>query len=103
MSGIKRITTFEWCWEVTDDYGDIIEHEYCPTLEECISTAPTGADMALVRHLGSEDEGELERGYAYLESSPNGTLTLPERFDNGTKVPARFHSTITKWRLPDTP
>lgn len=97
----KRTTTFEWCWEVSDDYGDIIEHEYSATLEDCISSAPTGSDVALVCHLGSEDEGELERGYAYLEPAPNGALTLPERFDNGTKVPARFHAAIGK--VLDTP
>ena len=89
--------SYEWCWEVTDEYGDIVDCGYYETFTECQADAPSGADIALVQRWGNDTIGdEGDRGYAYAETGANGIgLTLPKYLDNGAKVPQRFHKEVT--------
>lgn len=84
-------STYEWAWEATDESGEITDCDYFPTLAECQGQALTGADVALVKRYGNDDDGEVGRTYAYLQAGPEGELKLPETFDDGTTVPQRFH------------
>ena len=91
----KITTAYEWTWETTDAHGDITDCGYTATLTECRQESPAGAECALVRRRGNDDEGEVERGYAYCQPSPTGTgLVLPQFFDDGAKVPQKFHAEI---------
>lgn len=89
--------SYEWCWEVTDEYGDIVDCGYYEAFAECREDAPADADIALVQRRGNDiigDEGD--RGYAYTEIGAHGIgLTLPDYLDNGAKVPQRFHKEVT--------
>jgi hypothetical protein len=82
-------TTYEWTYEVPDAHGDITEQEFYDSLRECMAAAPLTAEIALVRIVGNDDEGVLYRGYAYMEGG-----TLPPTFDDGARVPQRFHGEV---------
>ena len=84
--------SYEWTWEVEDASGDIISQGFYPTLRECLREADSpNAHFALMWREGNDDDGELDRAYAYCERSA-GRYILPEFFDNGWhKVPQRFH------------
>jgi hypothetical protein len=83
---------YEWTWEVTDEHGDIIAHGFWDTLAECRKDALPDADIALMWRDGNDDDGELERAYAYMEGG-----ALPALFDNGWhKVPQRFHREVRR-------
>jgi hypothetical protein len=47
---------------------------------------------------GNDDDGELERAYAYCQPGPSGSgLVLPDFFDNGWhRVPKRFHAEVKR-------
>lgn len=94
---LRATVAYEWAWEVTDDYGDIVACEYLSTFAECQTDAPAGADIALVQRWGNDLIGEEEgRGYAYCQPGPDGTgLVLPEFFDNGKRVPQRLRKEVT--------
>ena len=47
------------------------------------------ADVGLVRDLGDDLEGIVDRQWVYIEDGK-----LPERFEGGAKVPARFHKQL---------
>ena len=52
-------TDYEWTWEVTDEHGDIVAQDFWSTFAECRADAPEGADIALIRRVGSDEDGEL--------------------------------------------
>lgn len=86
-------TTYDFVCEWIDDYDDIIDCEFSPTLKGAKDYAKNSTykgtvktNIALVRTTGDEIEGMQERGYAYFDSS----FKLPNRFDNGYSVPVRF-------------
>lgn len=63
----------EWVAEPCDEYGDIIDPKYGDTEREvtaCVEWSDVDVaywDIAKVRRLGNNDEGELERVYEYVE------------------------------------
>jgi hypothetical protein len=85
---------YEWCVEVVDEDGDIIESYF----EESLSRldASTGR-LVLVLRIMDKINGELDRLYAYVVDGK-----LPERFsdtlDEQTdyKVPDRFRKELLK-------
>jgi hypothetical protein len=98
---LRAKVAYEWAWEVTDDYGDIVACEYWSTFAECQTDAPVGAAIALVQRWGNDLIGEEDRGYAYCQPGPHGTgLVLPEFFDNDKRVPQRFHAELGKGVTP---
>ena len=95
MSRMK--VTYEWAWEVTDEDGDITDCDYLTSLAECRQMGPADADLALVKSYGNDDDGLVERFYAYCQPGPAGTgLVLPQFFEDGTPVPQRFHKEVAR-------
>ncbi len=78
-----------WSWEVVDAHGDVADQDVVDTLSECLAAAPATAEVALVKMEGNDDEGELDRSYAYVEDGG-----LPLMFEDGSFVPKRFHEQI---------
>jgi hypothetical protein len=91
--------TYEWTWELCDTEGEIIDQGFWDSLRECREDAPAGADLALMWRDGNDDDGELERAYAYCQPGPTGSgLVLPDFFDNGWhRVPKRFHAEVRRF------
>ena len=90
-------TNYEWTWEACDESGDITDCDSFDSYAECREASPIGAEIALVRRVGNDDEGELDKSYAYCHPSVTGTgLELPERFDDGCKVPKKYHAEIAR-------
>ena len=89
---MKRID-YEWDIESVDEYGDIVDHgfnESCPT-----EPLPAGSDLVLVKsYLDPTGSFIEEKAWAYTR----GTNELPEEFDDGSKVPVRFHKELRKAR-----
>jgi len=79
---------YEWTIEDTDSYGDILGTDEMSVVE-AISRSRTESYienckpvLVLVRMEGNQDEGLLDRQYAYLKSGE-----LPKEFDDGALVP----------------
>ena len=60
-------------------------------LDSLISYAHGRFSVALVRYSGNHEEGEQERGYAYVQDGK-----LEEEFSTGQKVPQRFIDQLSK-------
>jgi len=79
---------YEWTIEDTDAYGDIHETQSMDVVEAVIrSRTESYTDnckpvLVLVRQEGNEDEGNVDRQWAYLQSGE-----LPKEFDGGALVP----------------
>ena len=89
-------TRYEWTVETVDSYGDINQCEFFARLEDCMFPVYGHYDIGLVRYVGDELDGEQSRSYAYIK---NGQL--PNRFDNGRTIPARFHEELKSWCYRD--
>jgi len=86
---------YEWDIEGADKHGDIIDHDFSDTLKGLASRAELDVDhfaddivrneLCLVRSMGNDDEGIVERSWAYV--TPQG---LPAETDNGSKVPQKY-------------
>ncbi len=85
---------YEWVFEEIDKYGDIIDPLFSDKLSDVLSyekeDEKNRIDIGLVRREGNKDDGETYRIYIYLS---NGTL--PVYFDDGYKVPKRFHREVS--------
>lgn len=100
---MKMEVTIEWLLEVLEDAepdADIAEVHHCGSYAEAKDAAEnfyTGQPIVigLVRDVGNDEEGLVDRQWAYLKDGK-----LPERFDwgggedGGAKVPARYHKEI---------
>lgn len=66
---MKREVYYEWCCEYVDVHGDIQDHDRSLKLADVwppqLSIEGCTPVLALVRIAGNNQEGELERGYAY--------------------------------------
>ena len=102
LQDCQRISThYEWVAEIIDIYDDIIDSQYFDTLGELQQWVKTVSpddfenykriDWGLHRCSGSEADGMTDREYAYVKSN-----TLPDYFDQGSKVPKRFHEQLKK-------
>ena len=87
--------TIEWLVEeVEDDLpdADIVDTHCLPTLAEARAFAAQcelPVRLGLVRDRGDDLEGLIDRQWAYVEDGK-----LPEFFDGGVLVPARFHNEL---------
>lgn len=94
---MRNRTTYEWVCETLDAEGEIVECHYTTTLAECLQLATAGDDLGLVQRIGNDDDGELERAYAYVQPAAGRPgRELPEYFDNGARVPQRFHAELSR-------
>jgi hypothetical protein len=94
-------TVYEWDFEVTDKYGDVIDHNHMDHLP--VKTNLTGeknnkGDLVLIRDSGTDADGLQDRQWAYTEHDDAGYLQLPSHFDGGYKVPSRYHTELKRWQ-----
>ena len=108
---------YEWCLEVTQiaDNGDILEREpmhsdEVPLQDNLLeiyyeegSKQKMKDELCLVRDVWcfepswQADYWDETRSWAYVETKDeNGKWILPEHFDDGVKVPKRFHNELRK-------
>ena len=91
---IKQVY-YEWCYE-TWDGEDVDEVDFEDKLENFQDNRKT-EHLCLLRRVGSEASGEVDRLYAYVKSN-----ILPKYFseNNGVqsvyKTPKRFHNELQK-------
>ncbi|MAK37259.1 MAG: hypothetical protein CMC15_13985 [Flavobacteriaceae bacterium] len=98
---------YEWCEEIRDKNGDCIDmnHFEPGSLYERMVWIDGGGDqhvadlddneeLVLVFNTGNESEGITDRSWAYVNLA---TGKLPEKFENGRKVPKRFHEELARW------
>ena len=93
---------YEWAVEHTDQHGDIIDIDHADKLtdlgsmepQDCIELHDTKPVLTLIRHVGNDDEGELDRTYAYPIQA-----RLPATFEDGTAIPKRFRAELVKFML----
>lgn len=80
---------YEWVTEYVDAHGDVLDTDGYATLAEALRTAPQAdgcqRTIVLVRDV-IDIAGVEDRQWAYPTAQG-----LPATFDQGTKVPARFH------------
>ena len=94
---LRPKSSYEWCYEIVESDGDIVDCQYWATYAECRENAPSDAEIALVWRYGNDLIGEEDRAYAYCIPADNGDgLQLPECFDNDRKVPQRFHAEVAR-------
>lgn len=79
-------TDYEWNLEETDKWGDVIDNNFSDQLP-VLPTDPN-VSLVLVKSITGPGGG---KAWAYVR---NGKL--PEQFDNGDKVPQRFHAELAK-------
>jgi hypothetical protein len=97
----KNTVTYDWVIETLDPKtSEILDVEHVDTYPGPVK----GCDVGLVRDKGNEEDGLVERQWAYvarvLDSDPV-EYTLPERFDIagvvGVPVPYKFHREVRAW------
>jgi len=81
-----------------DDLRDAIKRRHNK------SRTHEGYQLVLIRYFGNEDDGEQDREYAEVHQAfevidgnaipINNKWQLPVRFDEGNKVPQRFHNEL---------
>ena len=97
----RYTTEYEWTLEPIDEHGDIIDADFSETLTPlkqwgdaaALNPEATRQDLGLVRTVGNDDEGVVERTWAY------GTADgLPAEFEDGHTVPQRFFKEFARNR-----
>ena len=85
---------YEWCWEYSDEHGDIEDLNHGDTLNDLGAAEDNlyKAELTLIRNVGNDIEGLLDRHG--LPS--NGKL--PEFFEDGEKVPKRFQKELDEFK-----
>lgn len=93
--------SYEWTVECIGEHGDIVDLDFYDDpdamLEAVVKSLEvhTRVDFGLIKYIGIEGEGVVERGYAYVTDG-----NLPTEFDNGHKVPAYLLKKMDKaWSL----
>lgn len=87
---------YEWCYEVTDENGDIIDSNFADKLSE-FSKSEEGV-LVLVRNEGDEINGLEDRQWAYVKDGK-----LPLKFSDarnveiGIDVPKRFFKELKSY------
>lgn len=84
---MRSTIQYEWVAEPMDKYDDIIDPIFCDTYIDARKYKVADFDgcvkieIGLVRNLGNDEDGLLDRQYAY---------SLDTEFDGGAKIPKRF-------------
>jgi len=87
-------TTYEWVFEELDENGDIVDPLFSDSFKEAKSyrdqmVSNYGYDIALVKYIGNNEDGILDRQYAYIKDE-----ALPATFPDRTKVPVKFRKEV---------
>lgn len=97
---MREVTKLDYEWDIEhlDRFGDIIDHEFVDKYPGTRDFDETGQVVVLVKSYarglsGREDSFFIEdRTWAYID---NGKL--PEEFEDGTRVPVRFHAEVKRF------
>ena len=99
---------YEWCleeveYEMIDGelVDDIVDQHFSDYAAEFLPTVLTNTkrfQMCLVRDVGNDVEGIVDRAWAYCVEV-NGRMELPETFDNGKAVPKKFRKELERAHL----
>lgn len=97
---MKNTHTYEWGYRNLDSFGDAGNVAFEATLKHALANAKDSVtedlpvwSVYLHWDCGNEDDGRIDDGEAELNLVD---WTLPETFDNGRKVPKRFHNEVAK-------
>lgn len=94
---MRNRVAYEWLVEQLDASGDILDVSHPATAAEAIAHFGPGYRIGLVRDLGNDVDGVVERLWAYAGNDGH----LPLGFEDstgeqaGVKVPRRYD---TEWR-----
>jgi len=81
-------TSYEWCVETLDQFGDIQDNEFSKKLGDLdidqMNTKTERRELCLVKYIGDNDVGEKHRAYWYPATAKN------REFDDGSDVPKKF-------------
>src|SRR5688572_7031494 len=105
---MTRTTLYEWDAELTAteghpdcEAGDVLDHNHRDTLAEAMAVKATDPStttcLVLVRDVGNEADGLMDRSWAYLQ--PDGKLPEAFSYSNGALgavVPKRFHAEVAR-------
>jgi len=99
----RKETTYEWDFETVDEHGDVEDHQWWNTLKRNPYARPddincTTKPLCLIRDVGSEGEGLIDRSWAYVTRDNDGLLVLPEYTDSDDKVPMKYHAELKAWQ-----
>lgn len=90
--------SYEWCREYVDQYDDILDHDHSERLADIVEQRTVrdavSSRVTLIRDQGNDEDGLLERGYAYPVDG-----VMPSVFDCGHKVPAKYLKEWDKLKL----
>lgn len=96
---LVRRVYYEWDLETIDEYGDVSDHNHSDKFPG-LPTDPN-IQLVLVKDQGvgySDDPGHFEqddRSWAYVKDG-----MLPDVFQNGDRVPKRFHAELNAYKRP---
>ena len=85
---MKKIIEYNWLEETTDTRGNI---ETVERIKEPYIPSKRNIEICIKQDVWDGEGSDF--GYAYLNIK---TLTLPSHFDNGRKVPTKFHKQIAE-------
>jgi hypothetical protein len=90
-------TSYEWVAETVDEVGDIIDCNFQEKL--CDLRLEPGDELALVRRTGSEEDGEVDRWYAYAKDNMVLPLYFQDNLGEPTNyiVPAKYRKELEKY------
>ena len=109
---MTKATWYEWDFEPFDKHGDIVDHHHHAPGdlpkdingyvkfafgEDLESSMIEGVNLVLVKTRWEDNVWLLFRTWAYVESNE-----LPSHFENGDKVPKRFHAEFQRKFKPET-
>jgi hypothetical protein len=94
---MRNSISYEWDYETVDEFGDILDHNHADKLSQFTDQDKTDS-LVLVRDEGNENEGVVNRSWAYVKEGK-----LPEYFKDAagcevSKVPKRFHLELKSYR-----
>lgn len=85
---MKSVVEYHWLEETTDENGNI---ESVERIQEPYLPDSKSVEVCVKQDVWDGDGSDF--GYAYLDAK---SVTLPSHFDNGRKVPAKFHKQVEK-------
>lgn len=97
---MKNETCYEWTSEEIDENGDIQNSDFSEDLKGLLCFHEQSHDLGLVRNVGNDEDGLLDRSWAYV--LPDGSLDTHFRDVDGkpqVKVPKRFLKEFGRFRL----
>jgi len=92
IDGMWTKVNYDWDVESYEECGDIEDHHFYTRLSDIRGPIAINENLVLVRDIWCEDGDLLDRAYAYVEDGE-----LSEDFDNGVRVPKRFHKEFQRF------